>query len=67
MEDKKDGLTPTMEQERAFVNAAVKACKSRRQGAFTCPICEGTATAMKSSYNGHIMAVCSNCGLSFRQ
>lgn len=67
MEREKAGLTPTMEQERAFVNAAVEVCKSRGQGAFTCPICEGTATAMKSSYNGHIMAVCSNCGIAFRQ
>ena len=67
MEEKKVGLSPTREQEKAFVNAAVEACKSRGQGVFTCPACKGTATAMKSSYNGQIMAVCSNCGMGFRQ
>lgn len=67
MEKEKVGFTPTGEQADAFVTAAVEACKSQGQGAFTCPICNGTATAMRSSYNGHILAVCSGCKMSFRQ
>lgn len=31
---------------------------------FVCPICNGKATAVRSTVNGHIHAICSDCGIA---
>ena len=67
MEEKRERQALTSEQMAAFMNAAVEACREKGQGVFQCPVCQGTATALRSNYNGHVMAVCSSCGASFRQ
>lgn len=55
-------------QRHAFVEAAVKACSNpKKQGMFECPVCKGTAIAIKSNVNGHVMASCPDCKMAFRQ
>lgn len=34
---------------------------------FECPICNGEVTASRSSYNGHLHATCSKCGINCMQ
>lgn len=29
---------------------------------FKCPLCNGTVTCVRSTYNGHIFAKCDGCG-----
>lgn len=51
-----------------FSKAAADVCETRGTTyIFTCPLCEGEAQASKSSYNGHLHASCSKCGMRFMQ
>lgn len=52
----------------AFVLAAHNACKKRNTVfEFECPLCHGTARAVKSGYNGHHRAACTSCDMSIME
>lgn len=49
-----------------FFEAAHNACKTKGTVfEFECPVCHGTARAIRSRYNGHHQAACTSCEMSF--
>lgn len=51
-----------------FMKVADDICKERgKMYEFECPICKSKATAIKSSYNGHLWAKCENCDMNVSQ
>lgn len=51
-----------------FMTVASDTCKERgKRYGFNCPLCEGEAGAIKSSYNGHLWAKCNKCGMTVIQ
>ena len=51
-----------------FLKYANDVCKEKGKiYEFECPICKGTAKAVKSSYNGHLHAECKECDLIIQE
>ena len=65
----KDQATNEMFQRMmAFVEVADGVCeKCDTIYTFVCPICQGEAKAIKTSYNGHLRAKCDSCGYAMMQ
>lgn len=62
--DQIKALEEVQKTGKAFAAAAADACGNKRglEYKFTCPICSGSAHAVRSTYNGHLWAGCDNCG-----
>lgn len=59
---------PRIEKMTKFYDAASESCaKPGESSTFSCPICGGVAIAKRSSYNGHIHARCSQCGMAVEE
>ena len=57
-----------IKQSIKFFNYAYDICKERgKTYEFECPFCKEKATAIKSSYNGHLWCECKNCDIKIIQ
>lgn len=49
------------------ISAAAKDLKWGESKEIECPDCKGVLMVSRSDYNGHIWAVCENCGVKMMQ
>ena len=53
-----------------FAKAVGTSMKGAERGivvSFECPVCQSTAQAVKSEYNGHVHAECKGCGFELME
>lgn len=51
-----------------FIRTANNVCKLKgKMYEFNCPICNSTAKAIKSDYNGHLFAKCEKCDMTIME
>lgn len=61
-----EAIKESFEQLKRIVTAA-KDLKWGESKEIECPDCKGVLTVSRSDYNGHIWAVCENCGVKMMQ
>ncbi len=49
------------------VGASMKGVERGIVVSFECPVCQSTAQAVKSEYNGHVHAKCKGCGFELME
>lgn len=61
-----EAIKESFEQFKRIV-AAAKDLKWGESKEIKCSDCRGVLTVSRSDYNGHILAVCENCGVKMMQ
>lgn len=57
-----------IENTLKFIGTANNVCKLKgKMYEFNCPICNSTAKAIKSDYNGHLWAKCEKCDMTIME